>query len=217
MVYFNWFIFILCLLAFIWVIGRIVFKYKMFTIIRGPIGFKVYQQWLKDQNIPLKTFFSFSDAKKDFVFYRTAKTLDEIDDIDELLPTMEHLETTVAKIIEAFVKEVEGSPKFYGSSINPYWALIKIMSPKDHPDVKDMFFHVDETTLINLSKDYAIIRDRITQETNPLTRAPVNGWFYDGPVVFEAKKAVKFQGTLTSSDVDLVYIKDTTNPHRKNQ
>lgn len=216
MFYFKAMIIILSLLVLIWIIGRIAFKYKMFTIIRGSVGFKIYQDWLKAQNIPLKTFFSLKDLKKDIDFYRMAKSLNEIDDIDTMLPTMEHLETTVAKILEAFVKEVESSPSFYGTSINPYWALIKIMSPKNHPDVKDMLFHVDTTTLINLSKDYAIIRDRITEETNPLTRAPVKGYFYDGPVVYEAKTAVKFQGTLTGSDVDLVYIKDTTNPHRNN-
>lgn len=216
MFYFNLIIIILSAIALIWVIGRVAIKYKMFTLIRGPVGFKVFQGWLKSQNIPAKTFFSPADLKRDFDFLDTAKKLSEVE-VDTVLPTLEHLETTVDKIITAFAKEVEASPEYYGVSLNPYWALIKIMSPKDHPDVKDMVFHVDETTLINLSKDYAIIRDRITEETNPLTRAPVNGWSYDGPVVHTAKQIVKFQGTLTADDVDLVYIKDTTNPHRKNK
>ena len=107
----------------------------------------------------LPNFFSFQDLKKDLGALDVAKKLSHEDfNMDDLFPTDEQLQWLQARIFELFKHEYMVSGEYVPLNIQPLWALIAIMVPKES-EIYNRVPIMDETQLVNTSMIYLRARD----------------------------------------------------------
>lgn len=216
----NILIVILLATLVLWSVVRIITDVLVFRAFVSPEhrDIRRYAHWY-NRTGRYKKYFNFIDIKNDWKMIRMSRDLNNMseEEFDALLPTPEQTVEIRDAIIEEFGKALKAAPDYFDASISPLWAIVYIYTPPDHPSVQGVFADFEFPDQINLSKEFARTRDRVTKEICMKYPAKLEGWFMDGPVYFQAAKMLRLTNMLATNEVKLQYIRDLTNPLRKHE
>lgn len=203
---------ILVSLLIIWIVLRTVVTYRVFIIFLSPddrTWTNFYHHYFVRK---LPDFFSFQDLKKDLGVLDVAKKLSHEDfNMDDLFPTDDQLQWLQARIFELFKHEYMVSGEYVPLNIQPLWALIAIMVPKES-ELYNRVPIMDETQLVNTSMIYLRARDKATAELNAIAKKDWEGYYFDQPMAFWAFRQVHINTDKLNRDIEYrpLYVIDTT-------
>ena len=203
---------ILATLLIIWIVLRTVVTYRVFVTFLSPddrTWANFYHHYFVRK---LPDFFSFQDLKKDLSALKVAEQLSRDDfNMDDLFPTDDQLNWLQVRIFELFKHEYLTSGEYVPLSIQPLWALIAIMVPKES-EIYNRVPIMDETQLVNTSMIYLRARDKATAELNAMVKKDWKGSFFDQPMAFWAFRQVHINTDKLNRDIEYrpLYVIDTT-------
>lgn len=203
---------ILAALLIIWIVIRTVVTYRVFITFLSPSD-RTWDNFYHHYFVrKLPGFFSIQDMKNDLSALKVAGVLKRDNfSMEDLFPSDDQLNWLQLRIFELFKHEYLLSGEYVPLNVQPLWALIAVMVPKE----SELYSRVpvmEDNELVNASMMYLRARDKATAELNAVTHKDWKGRFFDQPMAFWAFQQVHINTDKINRDIHYRphAVKDTT-------